>query len=175
MHVDITGRHVDITPTLQRLIDKAIGKIERVLNHRAVSAKVTVTREKYRHITELIVHAKQDHTLKSIGEGSTWPVSVREAAAKIEHQAQKLKSNWTEGRRQDNTPKRRVTPPTEAEAPVPRIVRGRHPIKPMTVEDAALRLESGGDSFVVFRDARTDSVSILHRRKDGNLALIETD
>ena len=45
----------------------------------------------------------------------------------------------------------------------------------MSVEDAALRVESGPDMFVVFRNAETDAISILHRRKDGTLGLIEPD
>ena len=44
-----------------------------------------------------------------------------------------------------------------------------------SVEDAALRLESGPDTFVVFRTADSDAVNILYRRKDGNLGLIEPD
>jgi hypothetical protein len=34
---------------------------------------------------------------------------------------------------------------------------------------------SGKDSFLVFRNSDTESVSILYRRKDGNLSLIEPD
>jgi putative sigma-54 modulation protein len=47
----------------------------------------------------------------------------------------------------------------------------------MSVEDAALRVDggSGGETFVVFRNAETDAVTILYRRKDGNLGLIEPD
>jgi putative sigma-54 modulation protein len=48
-------------------------------------------------------------------------------------------------------------------------------VKPMSIEDAALRLEAGPDTFVVFRNADTDAVGILYRRRDGNLALIEPD
>jgi putative sigma-54 modulation protein len=48
-------------------------------------------------------------------------------------------------------------------------------VKPMSVEDAALRVDASGDSFVVFRNADTDAVSILYKRKDGNLGLIEPD
>jgi ribosome hibernation promoting factor len=51
----------------------------------------------------------------------------------------------------------------------------RYAVKPMSVEDAALRVESGPDTFLVFRNAETDSVTILYRRKDGNLGLIEPD
>jgi len=45
----------------------------------------------------------------------------------------------------------------------------------MTVEDAALRVEDARESFVVFRNAVSDSVNILYRRRDGNLGLIEPD
>jgi len=45
----------------------------------------------------------------------------------------------------------------------------------MSVDDAALRVESGPDTFVVFRNADTDAVSIVYRRKDGNFGLIEPD
>ena len=47
--------------------------------------------------------------------------------------------------------------------------------KDMSLEDAAMRVEATSDSFVVFRNADTDAVSILYRRKDGNLGLIEPD
>jgi len=177
MRVDITGRHVEITPPLRRLIDQALAKIERVLNDRAVSATVTLTKEKYRHIAEIIVHARGDHTLTGVGQGNTWPLALRQAEKKVEIQAHKLKSKWTGGRHRvaraggDG----RTAPTRPVAAPAPRVIRGRYPIKPMSVEDAALRLESGAEAFVVFRDAESDSVSILYRRKDGNLALIEPD
>jgi putative sigma-54 modulation protein len=45
----------------------------------------------------------------------------------------------------------------------------------MSLEDAAMRVDGNNDTFVVFRNADNDSVSILYRRKDGNLGLIEPD
>ena len=174
MRVDITGRHVTVTPPLRRLIDQALGKLERILNDRAVSATVTLTKEKYRHIAEINVHARADHMLTGVGQGNTWPLALRQAQAKVETQAQKLKSKWTDGRHRVARAGRDV-PAAAPEPSRPRVVRGRYPIKPMSVEDAALRLESGAETFVVFRDADSDGVNILYRRKDGNLALIETD
>jgi putative sigma-54 modulation protein len=176
MRVDITGRHIDITPGLRQLIDKSLARVERLLNDRAVSATVVLTKEKYRHRTELVVHAKGDHILSGIGEGNTWPLSVRKAAAKIEHQAQKLKSKWTEGKRQRKN-NRAVTvaaePPPPPAGPVVR--KSRYAVKPMSIDDAALRLEAVPETFVVFRNAETDAISVLFRRKDGNLGLIEPD
>src|SRR5215831_10903563 len=99
MRVDnITGRHVEVTPPLRRLVEQALSKLERILNDRAVSATATLTKEKYRHIAEIIVHARADHTLTGVGQGNTWPLAVRQAEAKVEIQAQRLKSKWTGGR-----------------------------------------------------------------------------
>jgi putative sigma-54 modulation protein len=176
MRVDITGRHVDITPGLRQLIGKRLAKLERVLNDSAVSATITLSKEKYRHITELVVHAKGDHTLSGIGSGNAWPLSLRAAAEKVEHQAEKLKSKWTESKRQRGGTRVANAPPAPRAAAPRRIVRTtRYAVKPMSVEDAALRVESGPDTFIVFRNADTDAVSIVYRRKDGSLGLIEPD
>ena len=45
----------------------------------------------------------------------------------------------------------------------------------MSIDDAALRVESAPEPFVVFRNADTDAVSILYRRTDGHYGLIEPD
>jgi putative sigma-54 modulation protein len=178
VRTDITGRHVDITPPIQQLIDKSLLRIERLLNDRAVSAAVILTKEKYRHRTEIVIHARGDHLLSGNGESNSWPISVRSATTKIEQQARKLKTRWTESKR-----KRDGAGASAAEAvdgggratAAPVVRPARYPVKPMSVEDAALRLEAGREMFVVFRNAETDAVGILYRRKDGNFALIEPE
>jgi putative sigma-54 modulation protein len=178
MRVDITGRHVDITPPLRQLIDRSLGKIERLLNDRALSATIILTKVKYRHTTELVVHARGDHMMTGNGEANGWSLSVRKAAAKIEQQARKLKSRWTEEKRQRDGAGASAAGAVSGPVPVserPVVRSARYPVKPMSVEDAALRLETGRDTFVVFRNADTDAVGILYRRRDGNLALIEPD
>ena len=176
MRVDITGRQVAITPGLRQLIDKRLAKLDRVLNDRAVSATVILSKEKYRHIAELVVHAKGDHTLSGIGSGNAWPLAIRQAVEKVEHQAEKLKSKWTESKRRRGGSRAANAPPVPRSTAPRRIVKAtRYAVKPMSIEDAAMRVESGPDTFVVFRNADTDAVSIVYRRKDGSLGLIEPD
>jgi putative sigma-54 modulation protein len=177
MRVDITGRHVDVTPPLRQLITKSLGRLERVLNDAAVSAVVIVTKEKYRHRTEIVVHTRGDHVLRGLGEDSDWTTSIRQAGDKIEQQAKTLKGKWN-GRKRLSAGNRVVSAPAAEGEPAParRIVRAtRYAVKPMSIEDAALRVDGGSESFVVFRNADNDAVSILYRRKDGNLGLIEPD
>jgi ribosome hibernation promoting factor len=49
----------------------------------------------------------------------------------------------------------------------------RYAVKPMSVDDAAMRIDSGDEAFLVFRNSEDDSIAILYRRKDGNLGLIQ--
>jgi putative sigma-54 modulation protein len=190
MQLDITGRHVDITPALRQLIERRLARLERLLNDSIVATKVILTLEKYRHRAEVILHARGDNTLRGLGEGNAWPIAVRQAVEKIEQQAAKIKTKWSERKRSD--PRRRVprtvragaTPGRAAtqvdqasDGKVPRVIRAtRYAVKPMSVEDAVLRLDDAAETFVVFRNAESESaVSIVYRRKDGNVGLIEPD
>jgi len=47
MRLELTGRHIDITPALRRLVTAKLSKLERLLNHRAVSAQAVLSREKH--------------------------------------------------------------------------------------------------------------------------------
>ena len=176
MRLDITGRHVEITAPVRQLITKRFSRLERLLNDAAVSAIITLTKEKYRLRTEIAVHTKGDHVLRGNGEGNAWAVSIRQATEKIEQQAQTLKGKWN-GRKRTAAPRIvRQAPGEAAQAQAPRIVRNtRYAVKPMSLEDAALRVDGEGENFVVFRNAESDAVSILYRRKDGNLGLIEPE
>jgi hypothetical protein len=57
--------------------------------------------------------------------------------------------------------------------PASRVVRARATAaKPMGVDEAALAMESSGENVLVFRDSSNDRVSVLYRRRDGDLGLI---
>ena len=45
--------------------------------------------------------------------------------------------------------------------------------KPMDVDEAAMQLDLSEDEFLVFINARSDSLNVIYRRNDGNFGLIE--
>ena len=177
MRIDITGRNTTVTPALRQLSTKRLGALEKVLNDAAISALVIVTREKYRFRVEIALHTRGDHTLSGTAEDTTWALAVRKAGLKIEQQAKKLKGKWDDRKRQSAkvVRARKLAPDAPAEPDGPRIVRAtRYPIKPMSIEDAAMQIDDTDDAFLVFRNADDDDgVAIIYRRKDGNLGLIQ--
>ena len=181
MRLDITGRRVTVTPALRQLITQRLAPLERKLNDAAISAIAIVTREKYRHKVDIAIHTRGDHVLSGTAEANSWPLAIRQAALKIEQQAQKLKGRWDSRKRQaaKAVRNRKVTPqPDETASAVdgPRVIRAnRYAVKPMSVDEAALEVGAGRESFIVFRDASTEAITVLFRRPDGNLGLIDPE
>src|SRR5579862_963949 len=99
MRLELTGRHVEITSTLRRLVDTKLAKLERMLNDSAVSAQAVLTREKYRHRVEITLHARGEKFLHGLGNSSAWETSVSQAIEKITQQAHKVKGKWQERKR----------------------------------------------------------------------------
>jgi putative sigma-54 modulation protein len=185
MRVELTGRHVEITPALRRLVDIKLAKLERLLNDSVVSAQAVLSVEKRQRRADITVHARGEKFLHGVGHSTAWAASVGEAIDKITQQAQKVKGKWQGRKRRGRRGGEAVPPPEQAVAGaaaprarlrMPRILRGsRQAIKPMTVADAAREVEAAGDGVVVFRDPETAAISVLYRRRNGELTLVETE
>jgi putative sigma-54 modulation protein len=182
MRLELTGRHVDVTPDLRKLVEKRLTKLDRLLKGGIVSVQGVLTREKYRHKSEFTVHTRGEHFLHGLGDASAWEASIAGAIEKIEQQLAKMKGKWQERKRRAPPARvvaaeRELAPPVPPERPkVPRVRRvPRYPVKPMTVDEAALVIDGGSDTFLVFRNAVTDAINVVYRRKDGQLGLIEPE
>jgi putative sigma-54 modulation protein len=184
MRLELTGRHVDITAALRRRVDAKLARLERMLNDSAVSAQVVLTSEKHRRRADVTLHARGEKFLHGVGDSASWESSLSLAIDKIARQAQKLKGKWQERKRhlaRPAAPRPEPALPTRApservRARMPRILRGfRQAIKAMSVTDAAREVEANGGGVVVFRDAETSEISVLYRRTNGELALVETE
>src|SRR5690348_5165199 len=99
MRLELTGRHVDITPALRRLVDAKLARLERLLNDSAVSAQAVLTREKHVRRADITLHARGENFLHGVGSSTTWEASLGEAIDKIAQQAQKVKGKWQERKR----------------------------------------------------------------------------
>jgi ribosomal subunit interface protein len=99
MRLLLTGRQVEITPTLRRLVEARLEKLERRFGEALVSVQVVLSREKNHVAAELVVHARQDHTLTGIGTTQTWATALTAAVKKVLQQAETVKGKWQERKR----------------------------------------------------------------------------
>jgi putative sigma-54 modulation protein len=175
MKFEYTGRHVDVTPALRRHVEEHFSKIDQIFNDTTASAHIIIEVEKNRHMGEVLVHWR-GKTLTARDINADMYQALTRAIAKIEKQAVKLKKTLID-RKQQARPLATLAPDNgrvEADANAPRIISARrYPVKPMTPEEAALRLSEEANQFLVFRDSDTNRIGVLYKRKDGNYGLIE--
>ncbi|MDQ3168900.1 MAG: ribosome-associated translation inhibitor RaiA [Acidobacteriota bacterium] len=182
MRLELTGKGIDVTAGLRQLVDKRLAKIERLLGKALISTQCVLSKQKYLHRADLTVHAAGDHVFHGVGEGRNWPAAMTAATDKVMQQSMTLKDKWKDKRSRGTAAARRATNPAPAAAAPPadtaarlRVRKLRYPVKPMTLDEAVSLLTDNGAEFLVFRNARTESVAVLVRRSDGNFGLIETE
>ncbi|HWN11594.1 MAG TPA: ribosome-associated translation inhibitor RaiA [Pyrinomonadaceae bacterium] len=176
MKFEYTGRHVEVTGAIRKHVEDHFKKLAHIFDGTTAWAHVVIDVEKNRHIAELIVHWR-DHTLTAKDINADMYLALTRAIAKIEKQSLKLKQKIVD-RRQGARRTAAVAPTPDGQIKAtprpPRIIAARrYSIKPMTAEEAALRLSADPDQFLVFRDADTERVGVLYKRSDGNYGLIE--
>ena len=107
MRIELTGRHVEITPALRRLVDRKLARLRRMMKDSMVSGQVVLTRDKYRDHVEITVHARGEKFLHAVAETGDWEASLGAAMEKINRQALRVKGKWQERKRRVGSPPRR--------------------------------------------------------------------
>ena len=183
MNIEITGRHIDITPAIRHFTSDKLNKLERWIDE-VIEAHVILSVQKHRHIAEIVIRGRH-HTFTGTDETGDMYASIGNAVDKLEKQARRLKDKWNTRRKHARSTHEvaRFTIVDEedhngdlSQQDSPRIIRTAvNTKKPMSVEDAALVLFDSDFEFLVFRDAQSQRVGVLYRRRDGNLGLIEPE
>lgn len=176
MRLDISGRHLAVTAATRKFAEQRLAHTIRLLNNSAVSAHVGLTKERGRVRAEVALHVKHERFLHGAGTGPDAEAAIGAAADRVERQAEKLKGKWNGRRRRLPAARERVVARPAAPNNNPRIIRARrYAVKPMSIEDAAAEIGGGTDAVIVFRNSASDTVTVLFRRPDGHLGLIEPE
>jgi putative sigma-54 modulation protein len=176
MKIEFTGRNFTISPAIKKHTQEHFSKLEPVLNGSTKTHVILSVEKHHRHVAEIVVHWK-DHEFTSNADTSDMYASVAQAVKRLQHQVQKLKGKMIDRKHHAVATKLVAPSPVPEVAPAanaPRIIRSRrYSIKPMTPEEAMLQVASDSEQFLVFRDAETERVGVMYKRKDGNFGLIE--
>jgi putative sigma-54 modulation protein len=118
------------------------------------------------------------HQLVGLGSSTDLFTAVHSAVEKLEKQAVKARTKWRDTKRTPHKASPEVeaepAPETDAETePERRIFHvNQQKRKPMTLDEAVIQMDNKRD-YLVYRDAQTDRVSVLVRRRDGHFDLVE--
>jgi putative sigma-54 modulation protein len=174
MELEFIGRNIELTPQQRALAQKKLNRLAKYFN--AVhEARLTVAQEKHRVTVEAYIRGK-DFEVEASSETPEWTTSLQDLVGKLEEQARRMKQKLTSRKRpreKEGSWQVEVVEPESVRRGSPEVVETRHvPVLPMTVEEAAIQLEGSQDEFIVFREAASDRVSVLYRRRDRSYGLV---
>jgi putative sigma-54 modulation protein len=178
MKITYTGRQVELAPAQLKKLEGQFSKIGKLLDgRREVEGHVILSLERHLHHAEATVNY-YGHQLVGLGSGADLFTAIHGAAEKLGKQAVKAREKWRDTKR---TPRKANAPaepePATAETaarPEQRVYRVNHheKRKPMTLDEALLEMDKSRD-YLVYRDADSERISVLVRRRDGHFDLIE--
>jgi len=175
MKFEYTGRHIDVTPALKNHVEEHFARLNHLFDGDNAKAHVIIEVEKNRNRSEIVVNWRREVLTANTTDGDMYK-SLSQTIDKIEKQASKLKGKITDKHHKVKKVST-IIPPTDEVAPAPptpRIINSKsYPVKPLTEEEAVLRLAAEENQFLVFRNADDERISVIYKRQDGNYGLIK--
>lgn len=174
MNYTISGKNIDVTEGLREAIYDKLGKLERYFAPET-EVHVTLSVEKERQKIEITIPMK-GNIVRAEQVSNDMYVSIDLVEEIIERQLRKHKNKLVE-KQQDVVAlsKAFIEEETPEDDEIEIVRSKRFGMKPMLPEDACMQMDLLGHSFYVFRNAETDEVNVVYKRKGNTYGLIEPE
>jgi putative sigma-54 modulation protein len=179
MQLQVKGRNFEISEQIRSYAEGKLGKLDKLVRDPTrIELELLVEKNpsiSNNHIAEATVFTKGP-VLRARESSADMKASIDQLVEKLERQVKRYRDKRKRGHRPyghsqlvEDTP----STPTDLETE-PMIVKTKQfAIKPMTTEEAVLQMDLIGHDFFVFKNADTDEINVVYRRRDGNYGLIE--
>lgn len=174
MKITISGKNIDVTEGLRAAVQDKLGKLERYFTP-DTEVIVTLSVEKERQKIEVTIPVK-GNIIRSEQVSNDMYVSIDLVEEVIERQLRKYKTKIVDKKQEGGNFQKAYIENDYMEDEEIRIIRSKKfGMKPMFPEDACVQMELQGHNFYVFRNAETDEVNVVYKRKGNTYGLIEPE
>ena len=174
MRITISGKNIDVTQGLKDAIHEKMGKLDKFFTPET-EAIVTLSVERNRQKIEVTVPVKGS-VIRAEQTSDDMYVSIDLVQEIIERQMRRHKTRLVDRNRGGgNFQKAYIEMETDSPDEVQIVRSKKFAMKPMDPEEACVQMDLLGHSFFVFRNAETDDVNVVYRRKGNTYGLIEPE
>ncbi len=174
MKIKITGKELKITEAINDYVEKKLDRVDKYFEN--AEADVTLRTEKNEQIAEICVVANGEK-YRAVTENKDMYASIDKDIDILEGQIRKAKTKKEKMMKEATIKNMDVATDKIAEIKDEIIKTSYYEIKPITPEDAVLKLqEKPTHNFLTFINVETGKVNVIHKLKDGkNYGLIEPE
>lgn len=174
MRYIISGKNIDVTEGLKSAVYEKIGKLERYFTP-DTEVHVTLSVEKERQKIEITIPMK-GNIIRAEQVSNDMYVSIDLVEEIIERQLRRYKNKLIDQKQTAGSFNQAFVEEESNEDEEIRIIRSKKfAMKPMDAEEACIQMELLGHNFYVFRNAETNEVNVVYKRKGNTYGLIEPE
>lgn len=174
MRYIISGKNIDVTEGLKGAIYDKIGKLERYFTPET-EIHVTLSVEKDRQKIEITIPMK-GNIVRAEQVSSDMYASIDLVEEVIERQLRRYKNKLVDMKQSVIGLNQAFIDDEDQDEEEINITRvKKFAMKPMDAEEACVQMELSGHNFYVFRNAETDEVNVVYKRKGNSYGLIEPE
>ena len=176
MDIKIVGKDLKATEAIKDYTAKKLERIEKYFDG-DIDVLVTIKVEKNVQIAEMHVNVKGD-TYRAVTEHADLYASIDKDIDILEGQIRKAKTKKERANKEDSLKQKVMeaigAPKAKVEDEILKV--SYYEIKPMTPEDAKLKLQERKDRFMPFVNIETGKVNVIFKLKDdANYGLLEPE
>ena len=173
MRFIISGKNIEVTEGLREAVQDKIGKLSRYFTE-TTEIIVTLSVEKERQKIEVTIPMK-GNIIRAEQVSNDMYVSIDLVEEIIERQLRKYKTKLIEKKQSGGFTQDFIEDDIAEEESINIIRTKKFAMKPMDAEEACVQMELLGHNFFVFRNADTDEVNVVYKRKGNTYGVIEPE
>lgn len=173
MKCKIRGEKIKLTTAINDYIESKLTKLDKYFKDSEVTANILIKLKGKKQAIEVTIPYDK-YTLRAEVEQDDLYASIDLVVDKLEGQIRKTKTKLKKQLKKRDTMINLDYDLTKEESQESKIIKRKLLImKPMDEEEAILELELLGHDFFIYKDAKTNGINVIYKRKDGNYGLIE--
>jgi putative sigma-54 modulation protein len=184
MHFSVTFRHMEASDAIKEYAREKVDKIKKYFPDPIMAHVVLTTERGYQHVADVNITLHNGLIIKGHEVTEDMYSSIDLVAAKIERQVRRYKEkirghkaradlssipvayHILEGEAEEGE----TAKPTG-----PKVIKTEsHEARALSVEEAVMQMNLLHLEFYVFRNVQTSQLSVVYKRPDGNIGLIDT-
>lgn len=177
MQISFTFKNFEPSDHLKGYAEKRFEKIGKYISDSEADLQVNLLVDKFRHQADVILNADSIH-ISAYEESEDMYATVDMVLDKLETQLRRMRE-----KQKDRAKKARGNKMVQMsvlsfedlqDKNAPKIIGTDDYVpKPMSLDEAAMQLDALDNEFLVFRNAETEDVNVIYRKKNGDYGLID--
>lgn len=192
-NLSIVGKHLQVTDAIRNYVFEKLSKIEKIADH-IIDVMVTLDTQKLEQSCSILMNFVHFHIKVSASTDNLYS-AIDRATDKTIALIRKYKSKLQSHRFKDRTTVdihvnviqplkddlKAINDDIEAENAIEEaeklqmhevVAKETMPLKTLTEDEAVIKMEITGDSFLVYRSEEDQKIKLIYRREDENYGLI---